>query len=83
MLAWVSANGGFAIVDERAATPAARRDGIDVHGTLWINANGVKENKLDRHAAERMVDQLVESHIKLPVDGVGFFTWAHIEGDLP
>lgn len=75
-------NQGIAIIDERAGTRAARRDGIDVHGTLWLIANGVKEGTLDRLVAERMVDELAATDMKLPVDGAGFFTWAYTEGLL-
>lgn len=33
ILAWASIHGAVAIVDERPATRAARRDGVEVHGT--------------------------------------------------
>ncbi len=83
VLAWASVNQGIAIIDERAGTRAARRDGIDVHGTLWLIANGFKEGRPDRVVAERMVDELAATEMKLPVDGAGFFTWAYTEGLLP
>lgn len=34
VLAWASVHGGTVIIDERAGTRAARRDNIEVHGTL-------------------------------------------------
>jgi predicted nucleic acid-binding protein len=83
VLAWASINDAIAIVDERVATRAARRDGIEVHGTLWLIANGVREGMLKREAAERMVDDLASTEMKLPVDGAGFFVWAYTEGLLP
>jgi len=83
VLAWTAVNGGTAIVDEAAATRAARRDGMDVHGTLWLVANGVRGELLDRHTAEVIVDSLVATGMRLPVDGAGFFTWAYGEGLLP
>ncbi len=83
VLAWASVHGGIAIVDERPATRAARRDGLEVHGTLWLIVNGVREDKLSREAAESIVDDLVATEMKLPVDGSGFFAWAFAEGLLP
>lgn len=82
VLAWTSVNGGIALVDERAATRAAQRDGIAVHGTLWLVANGVRDGKLERVDAERIVDELAATDMALPVDGVGFLAWAYQEGML-
>lgn len=83
VLAYAAAHHGIAVVDERAATRAARRDGLDVHGTLWLITNGIREGKLKREAAEQMVDNLAASDMKLPVDGAGFLAWAYTEGLLP
>ena len=83
VLAWTRVNGGTAIVDEVAATRAARRDGIDVHGTLWLITNGVRAGVLDRGSAEAIVDALVATGMRLPVDGAGFFAWAYEQGLLP
>lgn len=57
VLAWASVHGGTAVIDERAGTRAARRDHIDVHGTLWLVANAVRSGKLSEQNAIRMVDQ--------------------------
>jgi predicted nucleic acid-binding protein len=81
VLAWVFVHGGVAIVDERPATRAAK--GLQIHGTLWLVTNGVREGKLSREAAEAMVDDLGATGMKLPVDGAGFFAWAYTEGLLP
>lgn len=83
VLAWALVHAGIAIVDERVATRAARRDGIAVHGTLWLIANAIKAGKLSREAATRMVDDLVATDMKLPVDGAGFIAWGYTEGLLP
>lgn len=83
VLAWVLVHGGVAIIDERAAIRAAHRDGIDVHGTLWLTTNGLKSLELTRVTAEQMVDDLAGTEMKLPVDGAGFFAWAYREGLLP
>lgn len=83
VLAWAAVNGGTAIIDERVATRAAQRDAIEVHGTLWLITNGVRLNLLDRSSAERMVDQLAATDMKLPTDGAGLFDWAFNLGLLP
>lgn len=83
VLAYAAVHGGIAIVDERAATRAARRDGIDVHGTLWLITNAVRTGKLNQSMAERLVDDLAASGMRLPVDGAGLFAWAYAEGLLP
>lgn len=83
VLAWTSANGGIAVIDERAATRAAQRDGLDCHGTLWLVANGVRDGKLERGDAERIVDELALTDMALPVDGEGFMAWAYQEGMFP
>lgn len=83
VLAWASVHGGIAVVDERAGTRIALRDGIAVHGTLWLVANGLRSQRLDRVGAERIVDELIATEMALPVDGAGFVAWAYHEGLLP
>jgi predicted nucleic acid-binding protein len=83
VLGWVSVHGGVGIVDEQAATELADRDNLQVHGTLWLIANAVRSGELERVDAERMVDDLASSDMRLPVDGSGFFAWAYTEGLLP
>jgi predicted nucleic acid-binding protein len=83
VLAWANIHGATAIIDERAGTRAARRDGIDVHGTMWLIANAFRDKKITRSAAIIMVDQLLATDMALPTDGAGFMAWAHEEGLLP
>lgn len=83
VLAWTSVHGGIAVIDERAGTRIALRDGIAVHGTLWLVANGIRSERLDRPDAERIVDELIGTEMSLPVDGAGFVAWAYEEGLLP
>lgn len=83
VLAWAKVHGGTAVIDEDVATRSARRDGIPVHGTLWLVANGVRDGGLKRDAAERIVDELAATDMRLPVDGASFFAWAYREGLLP
>ena len=83
VLAWVMGHGGTAIIDERAGTRIAQRDGLTVHGTLWLVVNGVRTGKLLRPEAERIVDELAETDMALPCDGPGLIAWAYEEGLLP
>lgn len=80
---WTSIHGGVAIIDERAGSRIAQRDGIAVHGTLWLVANGLRTERLARADAERIVDELIATDMALPVDGAGFVAWAYEEGLLP
>jgi predicted nucleic acid-binding protein len=83
VLAWAKVHGGTAIIDERAGTRIAIRDGFDVHGTLWLVANGLRSETITRRGAEQMVDDLAATDMALPIDGAGFFAWAYAEGLLP
>lgn len=83
VLGRTAVHGGIAIIDERAGTRMAQRDGIVVHGTLWLVANGVRSEKLSRLHAERMIDELAATDMALSVDGAGFLAWAYEEGLLP
>ncbi len=84
VLGWVSVNGGIAIIDEAAATSIGERDGLAIRGSLWLIIHGCKEGKLDRSAAEGIVDDLIDSGMWLPVEsGAALFAWAYEEGLLP
>jgi predicted nucleic acid-binding protein len=83
VLAWASRHGGTAIIDERAGTRAARRDNIEVHGTLWLVANAIRGGKLSEPEAVSMINQLADTDMALPTDGAGFLAWAYEEGLLP
>jgi len=83
VLAWASVHGGTALIDERAGTRAARRDQIEVHGTMWLITSALRDGRLTRLAATRMVDQLAATDMALPTDGAGLMDWAYEEGLLP
>lgn len=83
VLAWAQVHGGTAIIDERAGTRAARRDAINVHGTLWLIANAYRDQTISRDAAVSMVDQLRATGFAIPTDGAGFMAWALEEGLRP
>lgn len=82
VLAWASVHGGTVIIDERAGTRAARRDNIEVHGTLWFVTNAIRSGKLSEPEAITIIDQLAATDMALPTDGAGFLTWARQEGLL-
>ncbi len=82
MLAWTKVHGGIAIVDERVGSRIAQREGIAVHGTLWLLVNGVRSGLLTRSEAETIVDELAATDMALPCDGAGFFAWAYREGQM-
>lgn len=84
VLAWVSVNGGMAIIDEEVGRNIGLRDGIQVHGSLWLVIRGFKNNVLDRATAEGIVDDLITTGMRLPVTtGADFFAWAYGAGLLP
>jgi predicted nucleic acid-binding protein len=83
VLAWASVHGGTVLIDERAGTRAARRDNLEVHGTLWFVTNAIRSSKLSEADAISIIDQLAATDMALPTDGTGFLAWARAEGLLP
>ena len=73
----------MAIIDECAASRFAQRDGIVAHGSQWLVVEGVRRCKLERSAAERLVDELRATDMRLPTDGRGLFAWAYGQRLLP
>ena len=82
-MAWAAVHGGVAIIDDRAASRIAHRDGILDHNSLWLVVQGVRQRELDRSAAETLVDELRATDMRLPTDGKGLFAWAYEQGLLP
>lgn len=66
-----------------ARAPAARRDHIEVHGTLWLITNAIRDSKLQEADAISMIDQLSATDMALPTDGAGFLAWAYEQGLPP
>lgn len=75
-LAWSELNGATAIVDERAGTRLARQRGVEVHGTLWLIARGLRTDSISTRMAEDLVDQLNDTEAWFPCEGATFLTWA-------
>ena len=81
-LAWAEVNNAVAIVDERAGTLHGRRRGVEVHGTLWLIAEGHRTGLLVDARAEMLVDALSDAEAWFPCGGSDFLDWARTEGLL-
>ncbi len=84
VLAWVSVNGGIAIIDEVAARAIGDRERLRVHGSLWLLIRSFRTGTLDRAAVEAIVDDPIGTGMRLPLStGADLFTWAYETGILP
>lgn len=84
VLAWVSVNGGIAIIDEVVARAIGGREGLQVHGSLWLLIRSFKDGVFDRAMVEGIVDDLIATGMRLPVaTGPTLFAWAYEAGILP
>jgi predicted nucleic acid-binding protein len=84
VLAWVSINGGIAIIDEEVGRRLGRRNNVRVHGSLWLLIRAFKEGILDRATTEGIVDDLIGTGMRLPVTGgAHLFEWAFTTRILP
>jgi predicted nucleic acid-binding protein len=84
VLAWISVNGGTAIIDETVARNIGQEGGLEVHGSLWLLSRSYNERILDRATAEGVVSDLIASGMRLPCKkGTDFITWAQSVGLIP
>jgi predicted nucleic acid-binding protein len=84
VLAWISINGGTAIIDETVARNIGREDGLAVHGSLWLLSRSYNEGTLDRATVEGVVSDLIASGMRLPCKkGTDFIAWAQTVGLMP
>jgi predicted nucleic acid-binding protein len=84
VLAWISVNGGVAIIDEVAARAIGNRERLQVHGSMWLLIRSFKARALDRATVEAIVDDLIGTGMRLPVStGAALFAWAYEAGILP
>lgn len=79
-LAWAEVNHAVAIIDERAGTRRGRQRGVEVHGTLWLVAEGFRLNLLSDEQAELLVTALSDTSAWFPCSGSEFLGWARREG---
>jgi predicted nucleic acid-binding protein len=84
VLAWAAVNDGIAIIDEEVGRNIGKRDGLTVHGSLWLVIRSLKSNLLDRATAEGVVDDLLGTGMRLPFNsGTELVAWAYGAGLLP
>jgi predicted nucleic acid-binding protein len=81
-LAWAHVHNAIAIVDERAGTRRGRERGVEVHGTLWLIAEGRRRDLLTDSGCEQLVDALSDTEAWFPCRGAEFIAWARAEGLL-
>lgn len=76
---------GVAILDDGAARSEATSRSLEHIGTLWIVVEAYRSILHgDRDSAARIVDDLLATDMRLPVNsGNELFTWAYENGHLP
>jgi predicted nucleic acid-binding protein len=80
--AYAELYGGISVIDDRPATAIGRREGLEVHGSLWLIGALCNSRKLTEHAAVRLVDDLRGVGARLPCTGNEFPAWARKQGLL-
>lgn len=81
VLAWVEVHGGTPIIDDRSARLVAAGQGVDVHGSLWALAQGVRQGR-SAYATSQLCDALLDTGIRWPFQRGGFEAWARGRGLL-
>lgn len=83
VLAWAEAHEATAIVDDWAARQAATNAGLTVHGTLWLCAQAVQDDRVNEVGVAGFIDALLKDGARLPLaSGRAFGAWARQEGLL-
>lgn len=74
-----------AFLDERAAIEQADRRNVCTHDTLWLVIEAYKKLfDRDRARAARIIDDLLNTDMYLPIDsGESLLAWAYEDGLLP
>lgn len=75
--AWADVHGARAVIDDGDARTAARRGGLEVHGSLWVFANGVRAGTLSELTADGLIATLVREGPRYPPMPQGFAAWAN------
>lgn len=79
VLAWAETHGAVAIIDDRDAKRAAHGAGVQVHGSAWALAQGVKAGAATDRVTTAFCDALLDTGIRWPFGIGGFATWAKAE----
>lgn len=83
VLAWAEVHRAIAIIDDQDARQAARRQGLCVHGSLWVVAQAICEGRISEVTARGFVDSLTESGARYPFGRGEYVDWARGKGLLP
>lgn len=85
VIACAKHRGYTALLDERSAITQADFRGVESHDTLWLAVEAYATLfAFDRYRAIRVVDDLLDTDMYLPIDsGESLFAWAYEEGLLP
>lgn len=85
VIACAKHRGMVALLDERAAVTQAHQRGVMSRDTLWLVIEAYATlPDYGRDRAERVVDDLLETGMFLPIsDGASLFAWAYEAGYLP
>lgn len=84
VLAWADVHRATAVIDDRDARRAARREGQEVWGSLRVIAAAVRDGSIPGHSATSFVDMLVASGCRYPLTCAQgqFIGWAKTNGLL-
>ncbi|MCK2240769.1 MULTISPECIES: hypothetical protein [unclassified Crossiella] len=75
--AWAEVHGATAVIDDRAARRTARRHGLhEVHGSLWVFAQGVRSGRATAGGVAGLVNALIATGARYPCQAIGFEAWA-------
>lgn len=76
IFAYAQTYGATAIIDDGKARRLGRKNGVDVHGTLWLLADACHAGSLSAVSACTLVDVLASAGARLPCTGASFRDWA-------
>jgi predicted nucleic acid-binding protein len=82
VLAWAECHGAVAIIDDWDARRVAQTHEQEVHGSLWVVAQAVVQDRWTATSASNFVDLMIGSGARYPCELAGFEAWARREGLL-
>ncbi|UCM88253.1 hypothetical protein [Streptomyces marincola] len=84
VLAWAEVHGAIAVLDDADARRIARREGLEVWGSLRVLAESVSSGYVTSYVATTLVDAMIESGARYPAacSRGRFIHWAKDAGLL-
>ncbi len=76
VFAWAEVHAATAIVDDRDARRVGQYHGLEVHGTLWLIACGVRDGQMPAASASCFVDALIDAGARYPFPRGEYIEWA-------